>query len=71
MPDDFILANYMIFPEINSISHGCRAAQRHADDMASRDYFNNMGPDGKNTVARIGDAGVRVGNGTSIYWGEP
>lgn len=35
------------------------AARRHAEDMASRDFFDHTTPDGRGLGARVGEAGYR------------
>ncbi len=48
----------------------CRPAQRHARDMAARDYYNDIDPDGNNTYDRFAEIGLAVGNVRPVYWGK-
>jgi hypothetical protein len=49
---------------------GCRAAQQHATDMATRNYYNDTDPDGVSTSGRFSEICLAVSSGRPMYWGE-
>jgi uncharacterized protein YkwD len=46
-----------------------RASARHAADMARRNYFGHVSPNGANPLRRVRAAGWRGGVGETIAWG--
>lgn len=50
-----------------------RAAQAHAEDMASHGYFSHYGRNGSDVTTRARAAGCRGGGGfaENIAWGQP
>jgi hypothetical protein len=48
----------------------CRVAQRHADDMATRNYLGNIDLEGNDTRARFAEVGLTVGDVMPIYGGK-
>jgi uncharacterized protein YkwD len=46
-------------------------AQNHAMDMARRNYFSHISPEGKNHTARLNDAGTKyILAGENLAWGQ-
>jgi hypothetical protein len=59
-----------VFKEINNLLSGCRAAQKHAREMAVRNYLNGTGPGGTNTSAWFAENKSSVGSARQMHWSK-
>jgi hypothetical protein len=48
----------------------CRVAQRHAHDMATRNYLGDIDPDGNDTRTRFAEVGLKAGDVRAICRGK-
>ena len=61
-------------PPLAWLPAAAQAAQAHSDDMARRNYFDHVSPDGRGVVQRLQEAGVhiqRVAENIALTQGGP